>query len=331
MDRPIHKIIHDAKSIHATNEQRQELLSLFHQADVEFRLKENLLDDLQKTSVPATNNQFFDAIFEKLWLRRKTEVRGRDFRTQLSVRFAQWAAILIVGLLLGYYFDAFKKESSPIYYTSVTPKGSVSEMLLPDGTHIFLNSGSKIKYSVDGEANMREIFLAGEAWFQVAKMKEKPFLVHTSRYDVLVTGTTFNVKAYPNEKDVTTTLEEGHVSVKSSGNLKLREDIQLKPGEQLIYNAESKNMRVQEVNTKWYTSWKDNKLVFVNMSLKDLAVLLERKYGIEIEIGDQSILDYHYDGTIKDETILEVLEILKRTLPIQYRIVNQKIVIKKNN
>lgn len=331
MDRPIQDIIRDAKSIHATNEQRQELLSLFHRADVEFILKENLLEDLQKTSVSTKNKQFFDAIFERLWLMRKIEIKSHYSRTQLYIRFAQWAAILIVGLILGYYFETFQKESSPVYYTSVTPKGSVSEMLLPDGTHIFLNSGSKIKYSVEGINNMREIFLTGEAWFEVAKMKEKPFLVHTSMYDVLVTGTSFNVKAYPDDKDVTTTLEEGHVSVKSSLNLKLAEDIQLRPGEQLIYNTESKNIQVQEVNTKWYTSWKDNKLVFVNMSLKDLAVLLERKYGIEIEIGDQSILDYHYDGTIKDETILEVLEILKRTLPIQYRIVNQKIVIQKNN
>ena len=71
-------------------------------------------------------------------------------------------------------------------------------------------------------------------------MKEKPFLVHTSMYDIWVTGTSFNVKAYPDEKDVTTTLEEGHVSVKSSENLKLTEDIPLKPGEQLIYNSETK-------------------------------------------------------------------------------------------
>ena len=331
MDRPIQDIIRDAKSIHATHEQKQELLSLFHQSDIEFILKENLLTDLQQISASTKNKQFFDAIFENLWNRRKIEIRTRNFSTRLSIRFARWAAILILGLLLGYYFDTFKKESSPIFYTSVTPKGSVSEMILPDGTQIFLNSGSKIKYSVEGVKHMREIFLVGEAWFQVAKMKEKPFLVHTSMYDVLVTGTSFNVKAYPDEKDVTTTLEEGHISVKSSAHLALAEDIQLEPGEQLIYNTETKNIQVQEVNTKWYTSWKDNKLVFVNMSLKDLTVLLERKYGIEIEVGDQSILDYHYDGTIKDETVLEVLEILKRTLPIQYQIVNQKIVITKNN
>jgi len=331
MDRPIHDIIQDAKSVHATDEQRQELLSLFHQEDVEFILKENLLEDLQKTSVATENKKFFDEIFERLWRRRKIEIADSNSWSRLFVRFAQWAAILIVGLFLGYYFEAYKKGSAPIYYTSVTPKGSVSEMLLPDGTQIFLNSGSKIKYSVEGVNSMREIFLTGEAWFQVAKMKEKPFLVHTSMYDVLVTGTSFNVKAYPDEKDVTTTLEEGHVSVKSSENLKFADDIQLKPGEQLTYNTESGKFQVHEVNTRWYTSWKDNKLVFVNMSLKDLTVLLERKYGIEIEIGDQSILDYHYDGTIKDETILEVLEILKRTLPIQYQVVNQKIVIQKNN
>lgn len=331
MDRPIQDIIQNAKSIQATNEQRQEFLSLFHQADVEFKLKENLLEDLQETSVSMTDSQFFDTIFEKLWLRRKFENKNRNFGPRILIRFGQWAAILILGLFLGYYFGAFKKDASPIYYTSVAPKGSVSEMLLPDGSHIFLNSGSRIKYSVDGVNNMREIFLTGEAWFQVAKMNRKPFLVHTSMYDIWVTGTTFNVKAYPNEKNVTTTLEEGHVFVKSSENLTLAEDIQLKPGEQLIYNTESKNIQIQEVNTKWYTSWKDNKLVFVNMSLKDLAVLLERKYGIEIEIGDQSILNYHYDGTIKDETILEVLEILKHTLPIRYSIVNQKIIIQKNN
>lgn len=128
---------------------------------------------------------------------------------------------------------------------------------------------------------------------------------------------------------MTTTLEEGRIAVKSSENLKLADEIVLKPGEQLTYNKELNKIQIHEANTKWYSSWKNNKLVFVNMSLKDLTILLERKYGIEIEIADQSILGYHYDGTIKDETILEVLELLKHTLPIQYQIVDQKIVIQK--
>ena len=160
-------------------------------------------------------------------------------------------------------------------------------------------------------------------------MKGKPFLVHTPFYDVQVTGTTFNVKAYTVDHDVITTLEEGSVHIKSSDKVQIAEETYLKPGEQLVYDKESKNVQIQQVTTKWFTSWKDNKLVFINMSFKDLRIMLERKYGVEIEIVDQSIIDYHYDGIIKNETILEVLEILKQTLPIQYQIIGQKIVIKK--
>jgi ferric-dicitrate binding protein FerR (iron transport regulator) len=165
--------------------------------------------------------------------------------------------------------------------------------------------------------------------FEVAKIKDRPFKVHTLSYDVEVTGTTFDVKAYPGDNEVVTTLVEGSVEVISGENLKLAGKTILKQGEQLIYNKESNIMNVSLVNTKMYTSWKDNKLVFINMKLKDLKTLLERKYGVDIKIVDQSILEYHYDGTIKNETILEVLEILKLSLPIEYKIEGQNIVIQK--
>ena len=329
MDRPIRDIIKEGKSDTSSQKQKQELLSLFHQSEVEFKFKNQLLDDLNETEPSLKDKLFFDDLFEKFWRKRKIELATQPQKNRFVIRFAQWAAILAVGLILGYYFNSLQKASSPIYYTSVAPKGSVSEMILPDGSHIFLNSGSEIKYTVDGTDGMREIFLNGEAWFQVEKMERKPFLVHTSFYDVQVTGTSFNVKAYPEDKEVITTLEEGTVLVKSSDNLKLAEEAELKPGEQLVYSKESKKISITEVNTNWYTSWKDNKLVFVNMSLKDLKTLLERKYGVDIEFSDQSILNYHYDGTLKNETILEVLEILENTLPIQYQIVGQKIVIQK--
>ncbi|MBV5316092.1 MAG: DUF4974 domain-containing protein [Prolixibacteraceae bacterium] len=329
MHRTIHDIIKEGKVDNASEKQKQELLSLFHQPEVEFEFKNQLLEDLNETEPSSKDKFFFDDLFEKFWGKRKIDTKAHSQKDRFVIRFTQWAAILVVGLILGYYFNSLQKVSSPVYYTSVAPKGSVSEMILPDGSHIFLNSGSEIKYTVDGTDGMREIFLNGEAWFQVAKMERKPFLVHTSFYDVQVTGTSFNVKAYPEDKEVTTTLEEGKVFVKSSDNLRLTTEPELKPGEQLVYSKESKKISIAEVNTKWYTSWKDNKLVFVNMSLNDLKTLLERKYGVEIEFSDQSILNYHYDGTLKNETILEVLEILENTLPIQYQIVGQKIVIQK--
>jgi ferric-dicitrate binding protein FerR (iron transport regulator) len=239
----------------------------------------------------------------------------------------QVAAILAVGLFLGYVLNSVNRDASPVYYTSVAPKGSVSEMFMPDGTHVLLNSGSEIRYSVEGIDGVREVFLNGEALFQVAPMKEKPFLVHTPSYDIRVTGTIFNVKAYDGETETATTLVEGTVWVESSANLQFADKIKLKPGEQLIYHEGSKKISIQKVNTTMYTAWKDNRMIFVNMDMKELKTLLERKFGVEIEIRDPGILRYHYDGTFKNETIFEVLEVLKLTLPIQYHIEDQKIII----
>lgn len=327
MQRSIRDIIKDGNSTSATEKQKQEFSALFHQADLEFEVKNQLLDDLIQTENSFHNSSYFDSLFDQFWHRRKLEIPVTRQQNRILSRILQIAAVLAIGLFLGYFMNSLSRNNAPVYYTSVSPKGSVSEMYLPDGTHIYLNSGSKIKYSVDGADGMREVFLTGEAWFQVAKMKEKPFLVHTPAYNVKVTGTRFDVKAYPEDKEVLTTLEEGSVHVTSSENVILSKETILRPGEQLIFNKESKTIQITEVNTNYYSSWKDNRLVFINMALKDLKVLLERKYGVEIEITDSGVLNYHYDGTLKNETILQVMEILKQTLPINYNIVGQKIII----
>jgi len=329
MNQILQNIVKEGISENATHEQRQEYLALFHQPELEFELKNELLEDLQQPQVIDIDTFFYDELFERIWKKRRIEIPTPQTNSRFVLRMVQLVAVLVTGLIMGYLIESVFNPSSPVYYTSLAPKGSVSEMYLPDGSHIFLNAGSEIKYTVDGANGKREVFLTGEAWFHVAKMKRKPFLVHTPFYDVQVTGTSFDVKAYNSDKEVITTLEEGSVHVKSFENPRLNEERVLRPGEQLIYNKELKNIQINEVNPKWYTSWKENKLMFVNMSLKDLRILLERKYGVDIEISDKSILNYHYDGTIKNESILEVLEILRETLPIQYKIVVQKIIINK--
>lgn len=329
MAQSIKDIIQKGATDNADQQQRQQLLSLFHQPGLENELKDHLLDELEQQSDIVENIPYFDSLFEKIWRKRPLEVDRTTARKQWIIRLSQWAAILLFGLFAGYFINSGGKISKPVYCTSVAPKGSISEVMLPDGSHIFLNSGSTLKYSVGDSIGKREIFLNGEAWFQVAKIKTRPFLVHTSSYIVTVTGTTFNVKAYPEEKEVVTTLVEGSVAVDRSEESTNESRTILKKGQQLVYNKVSDKVSVGEVNTRMYTAWKDNKLVFVNMKLKDLALLLERRYGVDIEIADPGIMDYHYDGTFKNETILEVLEILKHTLPVEYKIEGQNIVIQK--
>lgn len=269
---------------------------------------------------------------EKEWNKFRLNIKKRKLPIGSGLYIIRnwWkvAAIFIVGLIIGSLLIQLIGNSEPEYFTSIAPKGSVSQIFLPDSTMVFLNAGSEIKYKIDSKSKYRELILNGEAWFHVTRMEKKPFIVRTPFYDVKVLGTKFNVKAYQTDSKIETTLEEGKVLVSSSDIFKMAEEVILSPGEQLLYDKANNQLQVKKVNTSLYTSWKENKLIFINMNLNELIVLMERKYGVDIELD--SNLDYHYSGTIKNETIFELLEIIKHTLPIQYKIDGQKILIYKN-
>jgi ferric-dicitrate binding protein FerR (iron transport regulator) len=330
MKEHIKNILQKGKSENAEWVDRQEMLALFHQAEKEFHVKEGLLKDLQKTEIGDISSNDLKKLFAKIWA--KIEINKIQEKPKIKYLYTAIgiAAALVIGLFIGIYVTSLNSKTDPVYYAAHSPKGSVSEMILPDGSVIFLNADSKIRYSIEGENGIREVFLTGEAWFEVAKNKEKPFVVHTPFYDVQVTGTQFNIKAYDTDNEVTTTLEEGEVIIQSTESFKMAKNVILKPGEQIVLNKESKNLNIKNVNTKWFTSWKDNKLIFVNMNLKDLIVLLDRKYGVEIDVKNNEILKLHFDGTIKNESIIEIMEIMKKTLPIDYKISGQKIEITSN-
>lgn len=261
---------------------------------------------------------------------RRIATRPTIQKRRSIVNWHRVAAILVIGLLVANLVVQNFKSAEPLYYSSVAPEGSVSQTILPDGTMIYLNAGSELKYKVNEDAKKREVFLKGEAWFEVEKNEKKPFIVHTPYYKVQVLGTQFNVKTYEDEDRIITTLEEGAIRILSSENLNLQEDVNLKPGEQLVYiKSERRLLHRKNVNVQLYSSWKDNKLIFLDMSFGELIRLLERKYGVEIVVDDKSILDDHFTGTIKNETILEILNIVQHTHPIKYSLEGQKVIIQK--
>jgi transmembrane sensor len=329
MEDQLKNILFRGKSEEAAESDKHEMFALFHQPEKEYELKSHLLNELRTFEAGDTSQPDFSILFNKLWAR--IEKKSSVPRIGFIGTFLKIAAAVIVGLFIGVYITSIKTNPEPVYYAAYSPRGSVSEMILPDGSVIYLNSDSKIEYSIEGNKHgIREVFLTGEAWFDVEKNEKKPFVVHTPVYDVNVTGTQFDVKAYNSDSEITTTLEEGQVIIHSNDKFRLTKDVVLKPGEQVVLNKDSRELMIKEVNTKWFTSWKDNKLIFVNMELKDLVVLLERKYGVDIEVKNKDILDLHFDGTIKNESILEILEIIKKALPINYKIAGQKIEITNN-
>jgi len=315
-----------------SEKERREMLSLFHEGEKEFDLKNKLYQQLESLPDEAWDKKKGEQGFQRFW--KKTGTPHTSIKNDRKIPLSYWyaaAAILIVGLLIGNLIrpNGMEPVSETVYYTSKAPKGSIAEMILPDGTIIFLNSGSEIKYASDMNAKSREVYLTGEAWFDVHKSKDVPFLVHTDHYDVRVLGTEFNVKAYAEDAEVVTTLEQGSIQIQSTKKLKLKQEVQLVPGEQLVYHKDNKTVQVKQVKPRLFSSWKDNKLIFINMNLGELITLLERKYGIDITVQDQQLLNHHYDGTIKNETIMEVLDILQATLPINYTIDNQEVIITK--
>jgi len=320
------------REINKNEQDRQEVLAQFHRPEKEFEVKEKLLKELSSdTFINDSISPNLKSLFSKIWAKIEQSESQKKTKVLFLIRILKLSAAILIGAVIGICAMYVKTErTEPIYYTAHSPKGSISEVILPDGSVIFLNADSRIKYSAKGKNGDREVFLEGEAWFDVEKDKTKPFVVHTAFYDVNVTGTQFNIKAYESDNEIATTLEKGQIVITSAGSIKLSQDIVVKPGEQVALNKESKQLTITKVNTRWFTSWKDNKLIFVNMNMKDLVVLLERKYGVEIEIKNKEILDLHFDGTIKNETIIEFLEIIKKTLPINYKIVEQKIEITYN-
>lgn len=327
MQKNISEILQKGRLAKAGEADEQDMMALFHQSENEYEIKGHLLEELKEFEIKEQTSVNFKNIFSKIWCKiekRKSELK---FSTRLFNNTVKIAAVIVLGLFIGIYTFSLINKQEPVYYSAHSSKGSVSEVILPDGSVIFLNADSKIKYSIDGENGNREVFLDGEAWFEVTKNKKKPFVVHTGYYDVNVTGTKFDVKAYSGEDEVITTLEEGEVIVNSTESLKLANSITLNPGEQVVFTKKSKEIEIKEVNTDWFTSWKDNTLIFVNMSLNELIVLLERKYGVDIIVKNKDILDLHFDGTIKNETIIEILDIIKTALPVKYKVTDQKIEI----
>lgn len=236
------------------------------------------------------------------------------------------AAILLFPVLsLFLYTNLSDKERYAANLNELeveTPAGSRMHIELGDGTKVFLNHGSKLKYPYRFDGDFRKVFLTGEAYFEVAHNAKVPFIVGTNRLDVKATGTAFNVSAYPDDDAVETTLVEGKVILyerKSNSEIKT-----LTPGECLKFDAQKNSYSLETENTLKYTSWKDGLLVFKNDNVEDIAKKLARWYNIDVEITNQKIKEYPFTATFSDETLPQVLELLSLATPVSYQLTLSK-------
>jgi ferric-dicitrate binding protein FerR (iron transport regulator) len=306
------------------------------------RLKEKV-PDFRGNSELAENEPEFDS----------TPVKKPFYKRLLTYAAA---AIFITAVILLNPLAAEKETTKevaserPVNEITINP-GSRTKIQLPDGSQVWVNSGSHLKYDGNFKGSTREVQLDGEAYFDVVKNASRPFIVHTSGIDIKVLGTAFNVKAYNSEPVIEATLIHGSIEVnniRQPGAAK----IMLKPHEKLVFNkyliADRKDQRAvikPEVdsflivikplrkniadNDITETAWVYNKLKFEDETFADLAIKMERWYNLKITIEVEKLKNYRISGSFVNETVEQALKNLQFLMPFNYSIKNNEVKITK--
>lgn len=287
------------------------------------------------------------------------DTTNQETRESSRNNWKMMTAILLLVAATSWFLLSDKKQTQPspgneLATSSVATKnGNRTKMVLPDGSQVWLNAGSRLDYK-DKEYNrsIREVSLIGEAYFDVVKDKEKPFIIHTAKINIKVLGTAFNVKSYPEEKVTETSLIRGSVEV--TVNNRPTEKYILKPNEKLVIANEEKVIDkpvkigkmavktnpVQEPivairhvsylpadSTIIETSWLENKFIFRSEEFEELAKRLERWYGVTVRFENEEINKVKFTGIFERETIEQALEALKMTAAFKYKMNKNEIVI----
>ena len=242
--------------------------------------------------------------------------------------FIAVAAMACVLLLRGTYsFYLYRNtETADNRFALETAYGEKSKLILADGTVVWLNAGSSLQYAGNFNSKNREVFLTGEAYFEVTKQSDgTPFVVKTDQYSVLVKGTKFNVSSYPEDLSAKTTLLEGSIDILYKGR-----HIPVAPGELLSLDKQNGRFSRQKVQASQYKSWTEGRVEYDKITLNELAVRLSRKYDVQIHLGDDLEKDMAFRVSLRnEETVGDVLHALSEIIPIRYERRDRDIYIRK--
>lgn len=374
MESPINNEIRDLLSGFLSHEitgaEKKRLEELILSPANEKSIRENLFLLLNEFNDHNFNEVQTD--FERTYENILFEIKNRDLieREMISgerkrrfkkviVQGLSIAALITVVFFIGSLYPSVRKSdsagsSSAITYTEIkAPFGSKSEILLPDGTEVMLNAGSSIKYGSDFSLDNRDIALAGEAYFKVARNIDLPLIVNAGNINIKAVGTEFNIKAYEDDGIIETTLLEGKVEITQSGEQK--DDIRfidLNPNQKAIYIKESGSFTLSEVNSiappavapvksiyenilispkadvDQVVAWTKGKLIIRGENLENMSVELQRKYDVTFNFLDEDIKKFRFTGVLLDETLEQVLNVIKLTAPIDYYVEGKTVFMK---
>ena len=221
--------------------------------------------------------------------------------------------------------DKKTNKENVVMQTVTSRQGMVTNFSLADGTKVWLNSGSELCFPSRFDKDSREVELRGEAFFQVTKNEKLPFRVNTKDLKIDVLGTSFNVISYTDEYQSEVILVEGKVRLSEGTGYNEKEIGTMYSGQRTIFSGEPGNIKIEDVEVDKYIAWRDGNLIFRDDPMEDVIRRLGRWFNVTIIVNDPEIKSYVYTATFRNENLEQVLRLLKLSAPIDYRMIESKL------
>ena len=301
----------------STAEETEALIDLIGSED---KFKEMLEVELMNAD-PTIDETIKKRIFGKIRLETTRE------KSYLSVNWRkamQWAAIFLLPVLSAftvYYFT--QRPQRNLQPTVITAqKGEKAEVVLPDGSNVWINSGSTLTYDRHFNGKERSVYLQGEAYFEVTENKKRPFIVHTKHITVQARGTSFNVRSYETDSLASAVLLEGKVKVSASGHETI-----LSVNERATFDKRKQTLLADRVEALNFIEWKNGNIYFSNQTYDEIARALSRIYNVEIQFASEQLRPMRFSGTLGSSGIKNALDILSMTSPMYYEMKDTTIIL----
>lgn len=320
-------------------------MDLFKKADYEPVIKE-FLDDYrlrltmaESENVAEENDEWFHEIYLQALAREggtviknpNGEKPGLHFYSHKSSQLLKIAAILMISIFfsLFYYTTYPEKPQEEIgYELKMSGLGEKVQFTLSDGTQVHLNSESKLEYPVPFDETIREVRLEGEAYFVVERDENRPFLVHTEEITTRVLGTSFNMRTYPEDEQVIVAVSSGKVALSGNVMSDNSEEIILEANEWANYNLNTRSLNAGSGDVSSYSAWHEGVLLYYDKTLDEVAIQLERWYGVTISFENEDMKDCVIRGEHRNETLVNVLNAITYAFDMEYHIEGKQVQLK---
>ena len=276
-------------------------------------------------------DQILDQIHHRIRLREEEATFQKSLSTTIFTVLSKYAAVLILPLLVYSIYLTFRgpganpsKIDKVVWHKVKAVVGMQADFVLPDGSHVWLNSGSVLNYPDTFKDGVRQVTLSGEAFFDIVKDEVHPFLVKAGKMHIEVKGTRFNVINYPDETVSELILESGSVRLYSGNSNDNKTITTIKPGELAVFDTVKNKLTITNVDVRKYTSWKEGVLIFRDDHMEDVVRKLNKWFNVEILLQSPELKEYVYTATYRDETLPQILELLKISAPIKYYITDRE-------